>query len=170
MSYHEHDDAIRSMLRRATLIDTDDAGKQQKMRVKGLAGEELKDVVRVQPYGFTSHPPAGSEGLIASLGGRSDRAMLLGVEHPQHRPAGLGPGSTAIYDQHGNIVSLVQANLRIKHSTEIVIEVGGTKITLSAAGVQIDGPSVKHNAKNIGDTHTHGGIVVGSADTAVPNA
>lgn len=168
MSY-EHDDAIRSMMRRVTLIETDDTGPQQTMRVRGFAGEELKDVVRIQPYGFTSHPPAGSEGLLLALGGRSDRAMVIGVEHPKSRPGSLGPGSQAIYDQNGNIVSIVQGNIRIKHASQIVLEGGGTKVTIGADGVLIEGVAVRHNALNIGDSHTHSGIMPGAANTAVPN-
>lgn len=143
MNPWEHDDAIRNMLRRGTLVDTNDDGEQQTMTFRGMAGEELKKVVRVQPYGFTSHPPAGSEGLIASLGGRSDRAMLLGVEHPKYRQKSLGPGSVALYDQHGNIVSTVEANMRIKHSTEIVIECGSSKIVLKPGEITITGSAIK---------------------------
>lgn len=161
-------DAVRNMLRRARLVETYDSAGQQTMRVVGLAGEELDKVVRLQPYGFTSHPPAGSEGLIASLGGRSDRAMLLGIEHPKYRPGGLGPGSVAIYDQHENVVSLVESNLRIKHASRIEIAVGDTKIVITAGGVQIDGPSLKHNAKNVGDSHIHGGVIPGGGNTAAP--
>lgn len=174
--FYEHDDAIRNMLRRVTLVEVDDSGPQQKMVVRGLAGEELRGVVRVQPYGFTSNPPAGAEGLLVALGGRSDRAMLLGVEHPDFRQKSLGEKSTALYDAAGNIVSIVQGNIRIKHASSISIEAGPTTITIDGSGmtvtgpVQFNGPSVRHNSKNIGDTHTHSGIQPGGANTAVPNA
>jgi phage baseplate assembly protein V len=165
----ESDAAIKNMLRRATLVEVDDSGTQQKMRLKGVSGEELREVVRIQPYGFTSHPPAGSEGLLMNLGGRSDRAVVIGVEHPQSRPKGLGAGSQAIYDQHGNIVSLVQGKANFKHTTEIVLEAGGTTLTINAAGVTITGARVEHDGKNIGKTHTHSGIVRGGANTDPPN-
>lgn len=46
----------------------------------------------------------------------------------------------------------------------------GVTIAITAAGVVITGPRVEHNGKNIGDTHTHGGIEPGGGNTAVPNA
>lgn len=48
------------------------------------------------------------------------------------------------------------------------LNVGGVTVTVSAAGVAIEGGSVTHNGTNIGDTHVHGGIRPGSADTAGP--
>lgn len=46
---------------------------------------------------------------------------------------------------------------------EINLVVGGNRVTLSGAGL-------KMNGKNIGDDHTHGGITPGGSNTAVPNA
>lgn len=40
---------------------------------------------------------------------------------------------------------------------------GGHILTMDAAGL-------KMNGKNIGDTHTHGGVIMGGDNTAVPNA
>lgn len=36
-------------------------------------------------------------------------------------------------------------------------------------GLQLTGGAVSHNGKNIGSTHTHGGIAAGAANTAGPN-
>lgn len=47
--------------------------------------------------------------------------------------------------------------------------VGGTKWSLTAAGLHQEGGTMSHNDKNIGDTHTHGGILPGPANTDVPN-
>jgi len=165
----ESDAAIKNMLRRATLVEVDDEKGQQRVRVKGLAGEELRDVYRPQAHGFTSTPVAGAVGIIANLGGRSDRGLVLGLESEGLRPKSIGAGGTAIYDAYGNIASIVQARTRIAHSTEIVFEAGGTKLTINAAGVKIEGARVEHDGKNIGKTHTHSGIVRGGANTDPPN-
>lgn len=45
----------------------------------------------------------------------------------------------------------------------------GVTISITAAGVEITGPAVTHNGINIGDTHVHGGIVVGGSDTVGPH-
>lgn len=55
------------------------------------------------------------------------------------------------------------------------VSFGGVTITLAGGrmtidgDVQINGSSLRHNAKNVGDSHVHGGIVPGGADTDVPS-
>ena len=63
-------------------------------------------------------------------------------------------------------------------SDNMVITFGGATITLdpggkviidAPGGIEFNGPSVKHNGIEIGDTHTHGGILVGPDSTDVPD-
>jgi phage gp45-like len=82
----------------------------------------LTNIVHVQPFGFSSNPPVGGEGLIICLGGRSDRAMFIGGEHPQYRPLNTAAGGTIVHDAFGDIISIVQQNIRIVHATDISIE------------------------------------------------
>ena len=42
-------------------------------------------------------------------------------------------------------------------------------LTIEAPAITFKGASLKHNAKNIGDSHKHGGIQVGASDTDVPS-
>lgn len=130
MSYSEHDDAIRSMLRRARLLKVDDTGPQQLVDFMGLAGDKPQKVFRPQPFGYTSTPPADSEGIVAALGGRSDKAVYLDGGHPKYRPVNRPVGSTAIYDHTGQIISLVEKDIRI---------VGTDTITFSAPTIVLDG-------------------------------
>lgn len=46
---------------------------------------------------------------------------------------------------------------------EINLVCGGNRLTLSGSGLSMNGI-------NIGDTHTHGGVVIGTDDTLPPNA
>lgn len=56
-----------------------------------------------------------------------------------------------------------------------VIQAGGDDVVITAGTIklqgdlQITGSGVTHNGKNIGDTHVHGGIVVGGSDTSTPH-
>lgn len=100
----EHDDALRSMFRRARLIKLDDSGSQQKVDLGGLKNERPKDIVRVLPHGFSSHPNKDSEGVMLQLGGRSDRTLFLGGEHKDHRQKNLNEGNAVLYDDKGNVV------------------------------------------------------------------
>lgn len=100
----EGHDGLRGSIRRVSLVKMDDSGTQQKATLSGLASEEMKDIVRVQPFGLTSHPPAGAEGVLVAMGGRSDRAMVLGVEHKDHRPKDSPAGTSVLYDDKGNVI------------------------------------------------------------------
>lgn len=113
--FDEHDDAIRTMLRRVKLIDSDDGGTQHRLRVSGMKSEELKNIVHSQPHGFFARPPAGAEGLLLALGGRSDRAHALNLEHPDNRPKGLPPGAAAIYNDQGHVLKILPAKAEWDH-------------------------------------------------------
>lgn len=104
----------RSVIRRVEVVEVDDTGTQQLITAKGLAGEQFKTAYRAQMHGSSGVPPAGSEGYVLFSQGRPDQAFLLGVEHKDHRPRGMAAGDKVIYDAHGNIVSLVQGEIRIK--------------------------------------------------------
>lgn len=114
MSYHADRDSARIMLNRAKLAALDDSGDMQLARVLGLPGEKFSKVHRVQAFGLSSTPPEGAHGLILSLSGRRDMAALLGIEAPSHRPRNLEPGETVLYNAHGDAVSIVKRNIRIK--------------------------------------------------------
>jgi len=51
----------------------------------------------------------------------------------------------------------------------VLASIGGVTITVSGAELAITGGQVTHNGKDIGDTHTHGGITPGPGDTNPPN-
>lgn len=107
MPYDEHRDATRSMVRRVAVVEVDDSGDFQRLKLTGLAGEELKNVVRLHDFGFASNPPAGSEGLLMTQGGRADRVWAVGFEHQKYRQKDLPSGGQAIYDMAGNVIKML---------------------------------------------------------------
>jgi phage baseplate assembly protein V len=142
-------DALRTMLRRAAIAAVNDAGDQQLLDLLGFASEKLKGVPRIESFGFASNPPSGGNGLIICPGGRSDRAMLLGGEHPDYRPKNQPSGGTTIYDANGQAISFVQDNIRIVGTQTITIQaqtinligtvntgsdVGATPVKLNSGG------------------------------------
>ncbi|PHQ72404.1 MAG: hypothetical protein COB93_00235 [Sneathiella sp.] len=109
---------------RAKLQETKDGDGQQMMRVTGRAGEQLGAnslVPRIQSFGLSSNPPLGSHGIVMAPGGDPSAAVLLGVESPDHRVRNVEIGGTILYDQNGNMISLVAANIRIVSPTEIIL-------------------------------------------------
>ena len=89
---------------RAELGSLDDSGELQVITAPGFAGEEVKDVHRVQPHGLASSPPVGSHGLVIPLGGERILSAALGFEHGDHRQKNLPSGTAVLYDDRGNCI------------------------------------------------------------------
>jgi phage gp45-like len=102
--YPEGQEGVIGSLRRVALVKVDDSGPQQFADLTGLASEQFKKIVRLQPHGFASNPPAKSEGVALALGGRSDRAMVLGLEDPNTRQRNVPVGCGVLYDDKGNVI------------------------------------------------------------------
>lgn len=130
-------DHLNAALTRVKLTETDDSGPEQKTVANGVAGQTFggkkQKVVRVQPHGFTSHAPKGSVGMSLSLDGENDLALLLGLEHPDHRPRNLAEGETALYDQHGNILLF-----KNKQGVTWTVKDGAIVITAPALTIKAD--------------------------------
>lgn len=152
MQRDETSDAIRALLRRVSVVDVDDSGLQQLLTLQGLKSERIRNVVRSQPFGFSSVPPAGAEGLLAPQGGRSDRAHAFNLEHPDYRPRNTPLGGTVIYDAFGDAISIVEKNIRI---------VCGDTLTIAAPNVVFQSESVK-----FGTNATKPAAMQGTVDTA----
>jgi len=82
------------------------------------------------------------------------------------------PGSA---EADGDVTESGNAKFEVKDGM-IRLTVGGSTITIGASGITINGTevtvtgsSLKHNAKNVGDSHTHGGVVPGPASTSIPD-
>lgn len=196
MTYSPEDrDAIRAMLRRAAIVAADDGGTQQLLDLSGLASEQLKKIVHVQPFGLSSNPPVGGEGVLLSPGGRADRAMFFGGEHKDHRPKNLPMGAVAIYDAFGDILEFVETSVRLVHAAKITLQApiivldGAVQITGAMNGASGTGAisigSVINSTANInttanvsgadvlaggksGKNHVHGGVQSGGSNTGAP--
>lgn len=71
----------------------------------------------LEQYGFTSVPPAGSQGLMLCLGGDGAHPVLLGVGNPSTRLPGLGSGDAAMHV--GSVATGARVVLRANGSIEI---------------------------------------------------
>jgi len=138
--FDEHAAAIRGALRRVAIVDVDDTGSQQRLRLSGLASEEFRNVVRAHDFGFASNPPAGGEGLLLPQGGASNRAWALGFEHKDYRQKNLPSGAAALYDKDGNIIKLVSkdgVSFDFKGNAWVA-QAGGVKVVARKDHIELD--------------------------------
>lgn len=133
---------LRLIVDRAVVrIVTDSLGRQN-LQVQTLADATNDDVERFQQYGLTSFPPAGSEAIVLSVGGRREGMVAIAVEDKRCRPTGLDEGDVCLY--HGD---------------------GQSRIILKADGViQITGKTVNYTASEIFEINTAQLKIAGPAE------
>lgn len=125
--YPENRAGLLGLARRATAIGFDDSQAQQFItELRGLKADAPRWVYRAQSFGLSAVPPAGSEGIVIALGGRSDRLLGLGFEHKDYRPKDSPAGTSVLYDDKGNVIFVKGAN-------GIEIKAGVGKVTVTPA-------------------------------------
>jgi phage baseplate assembly protein V len=155
---------IMMMFGRGVVRGVDDSGPRQRVQVELLKGELRDDVEHMQNYGFTSHP-TGGDAAVAFLAGSRDQGIVLVIDDRRYRIA-LQPGEVAIYDDLGNKVELLRDMVKVTAVQKIQIDAPAGEFNID--DFEINGASLKHNGKNIGSTHVHGGVLVGGANTEEP--
>lgn len=146
---------------------------------KGLARVELLGSDQGEPFktgwipwaepsagsNKTHNPPSvGQQVQISSESGDLHDAVIQGSlnSNAHGRPSGAG-------DEYV-LASVGAARVAVSDGGDVLtLSVGGVSLTLTSAGVTITGGKVTHDGKDIGSTHTHGGVVAGLASTKPPN-
>lgn len=173
------------MLARAVVRMITDSGGRQTAQVEATKGELISGMERMQEYGMSSYPPTeGTDCLVAFLGGNREQGMIIVAENRKFRIKGLEQGEVAIFDDLGNVVHLQREQVLVKavtkakvvapvieaeSLTQAKISAGQSSIDITPSGVAINSPRLTHNGRNIGATHTHSGVQIGSASTGMPN-
>lgn len=90
-------------------------------------------------------------------------------------PDSMNMGNVQAADEENVTIQLHDGGARISLGANIVtLTVGGNSISIGPAGVtitgplQINGPTARHNSKNIGDDHKHSGVQSGPTNTGNP--
>ena len=172
---------------KVTLVDDSQAGVQHMQVDHGPTGPagslSLRDQTpRVTEFGFTSHPPVGSEVLTMAIAGdRSDMAVI-GTNHPPSRLGNLGEGDSALYDVRGAFVWLSAAGLHVQAKGLPILIEGATTVTVKASqkvraetprfectGDIIDNcdaqPVTVKQLRDAYDGHKHPGVQQGGSST-----
>lgn len=160
---------VRDAVRRVEIVKLYDDGDQQLVDVQGLDGEFLRGIVRAESFGESSNPPAGCDGLLVRIGGGANSGVVVGGDFPGARPKDLPVGCKAIYNQYGEIISLLQHEIRIKtRILTVECDIVDKKVT----NLLVEGPQPDDRANvTIKGNITHDGdFTVGlpTSDPAVP--
>lgn len=177
---------LTRLLARGTVVLANSANKLQALQMRLTAGEVIDDMEHFEPYGFTSHPLAGAEGVATFLGGDRSHGIVLVVADRRFRLKALEPGEVAIYTDEGDrihfkrgrIIEIDTATLNLRASTAVNIDTPNLNIR-AASSVAIDAPTLSQSGKIVsqGDqvaagisqiNHVHPGVMAGPGQTAPP--
>lgn len=142
------------------------SGDKVQMRV---LDEEVLDVRRVTPYGF-SHRPPGGEAYVAFVAGDRAQGIALVVGDKRYTMS-LAGGEVAIHDAEGNHVHIKAGGvIEVKASTRVIADcpdfeaTGNVRVRgqlVVEGGAQVTG-AMQINGKDVGDGHRH---VLGNSTT-----
>ena len=99
---------IYSMIGRAILTAINNSGKVQTIQVKGIYGETLTDIDRIQEYGLETYPEVSgdTEVILICPDGNREQAIAIKVGTRAYRPSTLNEGEVCLYDKFGNTILL----------------------------------------------------------------
>ncbi|PIE13826.1 MAG: hypothetical protein CSA70_03675 [Rhodobacterales bacterium] len=146
-----------NMVRSGRVLDVDPARQRVKVDIGDADNECATAWIRwTERAGarMTWNPPSPGELMtVISPGGEIDeKSLAIHGGFTDDNAAPSGDGDATVYSFGG-----------------VTATVAGGGISLNIAGeISITGGTIKHNGKDIGDTHKHGGVSVGVAETEEP--
>ena len=112
---------IHQMVGRSIVRMVDDAGALQVVQVTSMDGSP-DTIERVQQYGLSGNPPAGSESVRVSICGSGDHSVIIAVDHRRFRFKGLASGEVALYDDLGQVVYLTREGVKVISSKSVTVD------------------------------------------------
>ncbi|MDH1499349.1 phage baseplate assembly protein V [Comamonas terrigena] len=152
--------SLQNMVSRCTVALATAMRKMQALQIRLTAGEVKDDVEHMEPYGYTSNPHPGAEGIAVFPGGDRSHGVVVVVADRRFRLKGLKPGEVALYTDEGD-------KIHFERGRKLTVVTATLNIQASEL-VDIQSPELKHNGVNIGFNHDHGNVLKGGDRTSGP--
>ena len=139
---------------RGKIARTDAGGGVQRAQIEGLDGETVQALEHAEQFGFTGHPPAGSDCIVLPLGGQTSHGIVVNTCNGAYRITNLQEGETAVYNADGAKIVLKKGR---------IIDIDCQVLNIKApGGVNIDAPNVDCTAEvtAAGQINGNGGMAV----------
>lgn len=148
---------MRGLIRRVTVKNIKDDGQMQTASAEVAEGVWRDDLEIMQPYGLLSVPDDdGAVGVALAIGGDEGDMVLLPLGNPSQRMGGLSKGDVGLSNKFGDrMIIKASGGINVQAASSITFKVDGVTMTVSAAGVAIEGGEFTHNGVNIGSDHGH---------------
>ncbi|MEK2041135.1 phage baseplate assembly protein V [Vibrio parahaemolyticus] len=129
---------IIGMVRRALVTGIVEGLQRQNLQVQVNSDESCDNIERFQNYGLSSYPTAGSEAILAALGGNLGNLVAIAVEDKKVRPQGES-GDVFLYHLEGHKVRLTKDGKIIVTATDVIFEAANS-LTIISPETLIQGP------------------------------
>ena len=113
--------SLHNMIARAVITTVDSVKKCQSVGLKMLAGDQKQHVEHLEPYGFTSAPKDGAEGVALFPSGDRSHCVVVVVADRRYRMKGLQRGEVALYDDLGQSVVLTRTGIVVNGAGKPII-------------------------------------------------
>lgn len=156
---------IRSMRRqisllagRGTVTNSDDSQNLQMLQAELLPGE-MRDVPRIQNYGFSARPLKGAQIITLALKGLRQNSVVIACDDGRFRFKDLAEGEVAVYSDEGDFIHFKRDNsihisskkailataktITVEASDSAVVKVGeDTQLTMNKTSVTLKAPTI----------------------------
>ncbi|MBN9021024.1 MAG: phage baseplate assembly protein V [Rhizobiales bacterium] len=105
-------------------------------------------------------PSVGQQFTLMAPAGDWQQAVAVPFTWSNQNPAPSESGEE-------NVLTFGDVSVTLKDS-RFEISAAGVTLELTGNGLAITGGEVSHDGRNIGSTHTHGGVALGTAETETP--
>ncbi len=139
-------------------------GKTQSWQIETAAGETVENAKHLEPFGFTSQAPVGSETLIFNVQGSRINNVVLNIGNRELRFQELKDGEVAMYDTSGNLLHFKNGGIidfkaadTMKQTAQTINISGSAAVNVNpkSAAVSTDSLTVKAKTASIdADTTT----------------
>ena len=163
--------SLMNLLVRGTVVLGNAAKKMQALQMRLLAGEVKDNLEHFEPYGLTSHPLPGAEGIAAFLGGDRSHGIVLVVSDRRYRIQGMEPGEVAIYTDEGDKIHLKRGRIIDIETQTLNIKAGvavnfDTPMITQTGQIVSEGDQVAGGVSQI--EHLHGDVMPGQGQSGPP--
>lgn len=94
---------------------------------------EVASAPRMAEFGFSSGLPAGTDVVLAFIGGDRSSPVVVATNHQKYRRTGLNPGEAVLYSQWGQEVLLTENGIFIDAKGKDVEVNNATNVTINAS-------------------------------------
>lgn len=130
---------VSNMLARGTVAGANATKKMQSLQMRLLAGEVKDDIEHFEPYGHTSNPNPGAEGIAVFFDGDRSHGVVVVVADRRYRLQGLKTGEVALHDDQGQKVHLTRNGIVIDGANLPITIQNTPHVTMTTPQVSMSG-------------------------------